>query len=517
VRTVELLRERKDLDSLVRFASLYEAENRRLNRRIQELTTKLATLQGKDAAKQLALELLRVSEQTARLQHRLFGASSERRPGAEADKDKKSKKRHRGHGPTRQTNLQSQEEMWGLATDDCDCPRCGRSLKELGEETEDSEEITVIERRYVLKKHRRKKYRCQCNAVVITAPGPLKLIPGGRYSLDFAVHVIAAKYIDHMPMERQRRAMARDGLVVTTQTLCDYADAAAACLEGTYNALRGYILGADVIGADETWWRLMGKRSTKRWWVWAVTCADACWYTIENSRSAKTAAKFFKGYEGSVVCDGYKAYETLARTNPNFRLAHCWAHVRRKFVEAEAAYAVESQQALAMIGELFLIERAAPIPHDLEGEEYALALDARQKLHDKCATPLLARLKTWAMNQVALPRGALAKAIRYMLTRWEGLTAFLKNSEIPIHNNHTERAMRNLVLGRKNHYGSRSVRGTEVAAVLYSLVETARLCGVNPQEFLRRAIRVAIEKPGEVLLPQTMAAQLASERAEAQT
>ena len=161
-----------------------------------------------------------------------------------------------------------------------------------------------------------------------------------------------------------------------------------------------------------------------------------------------------------------------------------------------------------MIGELFLVERAAPVPTGLEGDEYERALETRQALHEERSRPLLNQLKEWCKRQVALPRSTLAKAIRYMLDRWAGLTAFLEDPRIPIHNNHTERAMRNVVLGRKNHYGSRSQRGTEVAAILYTLVETARLCGVDPREYLCRALRVAIEKPGEVYLPQTMAAQM---------
>lgn len=504
---IERLRELGDVDKFVEYAEFYAEENRRLARELKALREQLAVLQGRGPGEQLALLLVRETEQRAKLAQKLFGDSSERRQRLEGRDEPAERTRQRGHGPTKQTGLKTREQVWALPEDACSCPQCGRTMEPLGDESEDSEEVTVVERRFEVVRHRRKKYRCRCNASVVTAPGPVKLRKGGRYSIDFAVLVMAEKYIRHMPLERQRRAKASKGLVVTTQALWDTLEAAATHLEPTYVALFQYTLGADLIGVDETWWRLMAGGSTKRWWVWAVTCDDACCYALDPSRSAKTAGALLEGYEGVVVCDGYKAYETLAKQRPGLTLAHCWAHARRKFIEAELSYPTESREALAMIDELFMIERTAPVPVALEGDTLETALQIRMRVHELRSRPLLEKLKEWCKRQVALPRSTLAKAIRYMLDRWGGLTAFLSDPRIPIHNNHTERAMRNVVVGRKNHYGSRSRRGTEVAAILYTLVETARLCGVDPEEYLRRALRVAIEKPGEVLLPQTMAAQ----------
>ena len=115
--------------------------------------------------------------------------------------------------------------------------------------------------------------------------------------------------------------------------------------------------------------------------------------------------------------------------------------------------------------------------------------------------PILDKLQAWARLQTGLPKGGLRKAVEYMLSRWQALTVFLDNPLVEIHNNGTERALRGMVLGRKNHYGSRSKRGTEVAAILYSLIESAKLCGVDPQAYLRRLAEMAIAEPGTVLLP----------------
>ena len=152
-----------------------------------------------------------------------------------------------------------------MAEADQTCPQCGGTLKEMAGQTEDSEEITVVERRFVLLQRRRKKYRCACNGCIDTAPGLLRLAArpdarGRRYSPTFAVEVAVNKYVDHLPLERQARVMSREGLTIesSTQTLWDQLDALATVLQPTHEALRRHVLTAPVIGADETWWRLLG-------------------------------------------------------------------------------------------------------------------------------------------------------------------------------------------------------------------------------------------------------------------
>ena len=134
---------------------------------------------------------------------------------------------------------------------------------------------TVIERQYKLVHHLRRKYRCQCPGVTVTAPGPVKLIARGRYSLQFAIQVAIDKYLHHMPLARQVREMQSLGLLIDTQTLWDQLNVLAGYLAHSYELVRHYILGADVVGADETWWRVMQESSSKRWWVWAISTHDA--------------------------------------------------------------------------------------------------------------------------------------------------------------------------------------------------------------------------------------------------
>ena len=186
------------------------------------------------------------------------------------------------------------------------------------------------------------------------------------------------------------------------------------------------------------------------------------------------------------------------------KLAHCWAHVRRKFVEAEPNYPEACGQALKMIGKLFAIEAELPEPDGLEGDEKIAALELRAHRRKHESRPLTDALKEWAVHQRGLPKSGLRKAIDYMLEYWDGLTVFLDDPNLAIHNNATERALRGMVVGRKNHYGSRSERGTKVAAIFYTLVESAKLCGVDPSRYLLDATERALKTPGAVMLPHEL-------------
>lgn len=276
-------------------------------------------------------------------------------------------------------------------------------------------------------------------------------------------------------------------------------------MQSTYEALHRRVLAAPVIGADETWWRFMRGPEGKRWWAWSVTSADAIAYTILESRSQEAARQVLNGYGGIVLADGYGAYAALARAGPRFTLAHCWAHVRRKFVEAEPHYPAPCEEALALIGQLYAVERACPRLDGTRDEaSRAAALRLRATLRAEQSVPLVAELRAWAHRQRALPESSLGKAIAYMLGLWPGLTRFLDDPRIPLDNNATERGLRGMVVGRKNHYGSRSKRGTEVAALFYSLIESAKLCGVEPKAYLLQAVRAALANPGTVTLPHDL-------------
>jgi transposase len=496
----------QDLDQLRQVARLLAHENDRLHHRLTELLHENARLRGVDGPAQLALEIQKLQEQMAVLQRRLFAASSEKRPAErapEADAPRESPERPRGHGP-RPQQLPMREVDWTLPEAERRCATCQGELTEIRGQHEEAEEITVVQRQFVLLTHRRQKYRCRCEATVVTAPGPPKLIPGGRYSVDFAVEVAASKYLEHQPLERQVRSMAREGLRVDSQTLWDQLDALARHHQGNYEALGQRLLTEPVVHADETWWALLDGRPSKRWWMWSVASETGVVYRIANSRSTEAAGQLLGGYHGVIMADGYGAYAALARAAPDLTLAHCWSHVRRKFIEVQEFYRGPCDEILSLIGELFAIERGLPALRRLQGDTRDEALHVIRDVRTTQSRRVVDRIRDWAYTQRCTPGSGLRKAIDYMLGLWVGLTRFLDDPRVPLTNNLAERELRTVVIGRKNHYGSKSRRGTEVAAILYSLLETAQLIGVEPKAYLSEATRRAIQQPDAVFLPHDL-------------
>jgi transposase len=493
-----------DLEQLRQVALLLEAENARLHKRLEVLVAQLAALEGKSGSELLQRELLKLQEQLAALQHRMFGRSSEKSPHAAGSKEKKPQV---GHGPKAQPQLPVVELRHELDEPDQVCKVCGNHLEPLGEQTEDSQEISVVQRRFVLVNNRRVKYRCKCClAVVETAPGPLKLVAGGRYSVEFAVEIALQKYAYHLPLERQVRMMWHEGLMVDSQTLWDQLNALERILNPAYVLIHAHLLSAQVLHADETRWMLLQKGGSKQWHAWALSTEDAVYYHLDPSRGAAVPIELLQGFKGVVMADGYVSYKTLAAACPDVVLVHCMAHVRRKFVEALPAYP-QCQVAVDLIKELYEVERGLPSLRGLAGAELERALQVRLEVRKKESAPRMEKLHAWACEQSVLPGSLMDKAISYLLELWPGLVRFVDDPRIPIDNNLVERDLRGMVVGRKNHYGSKSLRGTQVAATFYTLVETASRHGVDPRAYLLAAARHALQTPGSALLPWQLAAQ----------
>jgi transposase len=499
----------QDPELLRQAARLLDRENHRLHEKVKALLAEIARLRGEDSAA-LQHELTFLQELLAQRNQALFGASSEQRPAPTAEPAAPPAPRP-GHGPRVQPRLPVVDQVHEL--DEADrqcCPQCGQPLHTMASQFEDSEEVTVIERRFVLVRHRRQKYRCRCNGHVETAAAPPRLTAredarGHRYAVEFAVEVATQKYLDHLPLERQVRIMRREGLEIDSQTLWDQINALAQVLEPSQAALTRYVLSAELLGADETWWRVMVQPKAKRWWAWTLAREDAVVYRILDSRSQEAARHVLGDYQGIVMADGYSAYDALARGSPGFALAHCWAHVRRKYVEAEPFAPGPCQQVLDLIGRLYAVEAQVPVLRaDALAEDRVGTLALRAQLRAAQSRGIVGEIRAWAQGQRVLPRSMLGRAIAYMLGLWPGLTRFLDDSRIPIDNNHTERGIRGVVVGRKNHYGSRSQRGTEVAALFYSLIESAKLCGVDPKAYLLTAGRAALADRAAVTLPHDL-------------
>lgn len=465
-------------------------ENERLIKLTLDLKNALAEAKG-ERVQSLQAQIAELEQQLAVRNKALFGDSSERRPSADKKPAAKDgdKAAQTGHGP-RQQSIDHAEQTHELDEADKKCTACGGDLTEWDGQSEDSNEVGRIERRFVMTLHRRKKYRCACGGCVETAPGPLKLTKGGRYSIDFAIGVAIDKYLNHMPLERQVRDMARLGLHVDSQTLWDQLNALASKLSALHMQLQNAVLAQKVIGADETHWKLLNEssksgKSSKRWQVWAIVNNQHVCYRIQDGRGLEQAQALLDNYQGVVMCDGYAVYASLAKRRKDLLLAHCWSHVRRKFVEVEDVEPGRCTEALDLIDAMFEVERRAK-----EMNANAITL---HKMRRAETFEIVKRLAMWSNAQQALPASPLGKALNYMHTMWGGLKVFLDDPRVPMDNNATERALRGVVLGRKNHYGSKSIRGTEVAALFYSIIETCKLQGLDPAKYMRTATEAALK------------------------
>jgi transposase len=479
------LRREKDIEQLRRLALAQQVQIEQLLRVLRAKCDELATLKGSE--KELQQTLALVEELSRRAQ-----ASSKEPKTAEASagdtgSNKTKKKTREQFGNTPQPELPVVEQLFELDAADKTCPSCGGALAPMKGQFETSEMIDVVEVSYRVVKVQQQKYACKCGGCVETAPGPERAVPGGRYSLDFAIKVAIDKYLDHIPLARQERILRRHGLVVTSQTLWDQLSVLGRRLETASRALLARVLAQPVIGLDQTGWPRLDGKGDKPWQMWCLTSPKIVVHRIRDDKGADTFRSLMGGYEGVVVCDALKTHEAGARGNERIALAGCWAHVYRKFEEAAPDHP-EANLALKWIAELYAIDERA------EGD-----LAEKAKLRRTESSEVIATMKTWLWNQAALKSLSIGNAAAYVVANWERLTRFLEHARIPLDNNATERGIRGPVVGRKNHYGSKSRRGTEVAAIFYSLLETAKLRGVDPARYLREAALADARR--EVLLP----------------
>jgi transposase len=472
------LRRETDIEHLRRVALAQQVQIEQLLRVLRSKCEELEALKGNPAELQQTLALIETL--TKQKQEAAGVAGSPNSAGG-------GRKKRETFGPTEQPRLPVDEKVFELDTADRACPSCGGALHAMDGQFEESEMIDFVEISYRLVKVKQQKYVCRCGGCVETAPGPERAVRGGRYSFGFAIKVALDKYLDHIPLARQERILRRHGVVVTTQALWDQLSALGYRLASTERALFEHALAQPVIGLDQTGWPRLEANATKPWQMWCITAPGVVCHRIRDDKGADTFRALVGKYEGVIVCDALKTHEAGARDGPGIVLAGCWAHVYRKFEEAAPDHP-EAQLALAWISELYEIDKRA------NGD-----VEKKAELRRTESAEVLAKLKTWLWSQAILKTLSIGKAAAYAIANWERLTRFAENPLVPLDNNGTERAIRGPVVGRKNHYGSKSRRGTEVAAVLYTLVETAKLHDVDPATYIAEAVRAADR--GEVLLP----------------
>jgi transposase len=485
---VDLDRE-QDIEELRRIAHAQQAQIRILLDALAIKSKEIDTLKGKQGDVQLTLKMLEALQAKAKAADEALAKAE----AAQTAKQKPERKPRTSSGPTEQPNLPIVEQEFLLDEADRTCPSCGGGLSPMKGQYDESEMIDVVEVSYRLVKVKQQKYICRCGSCVETALGPERALAGSRYSLAFAIKVIIDKWLDHIPLERQVRILERHGLVVTSQTLWDLAYAVAQRLSLVDGALMKHVLDQPVIGLDQTGWPRLETDATKPWQMWALTAPGVVVHRIRDDKSAATFGALVGDYRGVIVADALGTHEAGARASPGVVLAGCWAHVYRRFKEAAPDHP-DAERALAWIGALYELDRSA-------NDDRAL----RAELRRTKAPEILDELKAWLWTHAEITSLSIGKAAAYTLGIWGRLTRFVDDARIPLDNNATERAIRGPVVGRKNHYGSKSRRGTEVASRLYTILETCKLHDVDPSAYLHAAV-VAADR-GDLLLPWNYAAR----------
>lgn len=440
------------------------------------------------------------------LQRSLYGKSSEKRPtnlNPPLQPPKPKKKRERS-GPTAQPRLPIQEITHQLPEEEriCDRAECRATLNEWPGQFEESERIEVVPPKFILAVHKRQKYRCECGECIKTARGPVQLKEGSRYSPEFGVEAGINKYEHHLPLERQVKMMKQSGLVVESQTLFKQVDTIAWYLKSNvYEKIAARVRGSSVAAADETPWENLAKDAKRGFYLWGAESKDAVFFQIADSRNSGVAADLLQGFNGILMCDGFRGYNPIA--SDSLVLAHCWSHVRRKFVASENVFPEEAAAMIGIIGKLYDIER------DLK--KNGASLEDVKAARNELSRPVTKEIyqKLWDLK-MHLPQSSIGKAVDYTLKLWRGLTVFLDYAPVPLDNNGMEREIRGPVTGRKNHHGSHSLKTAEVAAVWYSVIHSCKLNGVDAKEYVNAALR-AILKSEPVLMPCEWPAAAVSE------
>jgi transposase len=362
---------------------------------------------------------------------------------------------------------------------------CGQAFKRIGEEL--SEQLDCVPAQFFVLRHIRGKYACACCQTIQAAPMPAQIIDKGIPAPGLLAQVVIAKHDDHLPLYRQTEIYARSGVHIPRSSMAQWVGICGVRLTPLAQALREYILTHGVIHADETPVALLapGKGKTKRAYVWVYRTTNfvatngkgrAVLFDFTASRAGEHPRRVLQGFTGTLVTDDYSGYH--ASQSQGVTAALCWAHARRKLFEAHELNGSQiAGQAVTLIAKLYEIEREA---RELEPQ-------ARWLLRQQRAKPIADALHAWltAQRQTLAKADATAKAIDYSLSNWRALTRYLDDGNVPIDNNAAENAVRPLVVGRKNWLFVGSQQAGERAAVVMSLIESAKLNGHDPWAYLK--------------------------------
>lgn len=486
-----------------------------------ELKKLIGQLQDEHAAAiahlrgQYESEVTLLREQIHHLYHKLFGRKSEKNRYAEEspqlplfdmpepDPDEVVEEEIEVEGHTRRkkgrkplpANLPRVDVVHDLTEQEKIC-HCGAHLSRIGEEV--SEKLDIIPAVIQVVRHIRPKYSCkQCeniagqDSTVKIAPVPVQLLPKAIASAGLMAHILTAKFADALPFYRQERQFIRLGADIPRATMCRWAMKVAGACFPLKNLLRQEILSGPLINADETTVQVLhepGTPPTSKSYMWVFrggeTRAPSFYFHYHQTRAGDVAATFLDGYRGVVQTDGYVAYDFL---DPKEGICHigCWAHARRKFIDAQKARGKSSDKngsvdkALKFIKNLYALERRA--------KKQKLSPQELLELRQQEAKPILEDMHLWLIKKSTqvVPKSLLGKAVQYTLNQWHRLIGYIEYGYTTPDNNLAENAIRPFCVGRRNWLFAGTPEGAQASATIYSLIESAKANQLEPYKYLR--------------------------------
>jgi transposase len=379
-------------------------------------------------------------------------------------------------------HLKRQRIEHDLSAEEKHCAECRQELHLLGEET--SERYEYIPAQFIVIEDVCKKYACACT--IRTATKPPQPIAKSSAGASLLAQVIVGKIADHVPLHRQGRIFARLGVNIADQTMGGWLRQSAELLSPLYERLKMFVLESKVTGTDDTPVRVLdktlpGTTRTGRFWPY-VGDRDhpAVVFDYTATRERAGPEKFLESYQGYLQADAYVAYDSFF-TKPERGLVEvaCWAHTRRHFHQALENDPARMGAVLALIARLYAVEKTA--------RRSAIVGDELRLLRQQGAVPVLAELHGYLLKirEEVLPRSTAGQAVSYALKNWVALTRYTEDGGLAIDNNHTERSLRGIAVGRNNWLFVGSDRGGRTMAVLRSFVGSCETVKVDPFEWFR--------------------------------
>ena len=359
--------------------------------------------------------------------------------------------------------------------------QCGCQMRRIGEDV--AEKLDYVPGVFSVERHIRGKWACAQCETLIQAPLEAHIIDKGIPSAGLLAQVLVAKFADHLPLYRQEAIFGRAGLAIPRSTLGAWVGSCGVQLQPLVDALKADILSHSVVHADETPVQMLkpGNGKTHRAYLWAYAAGafeetQAVVYDFCESRAGQNAKVFLGDWRGSLVCDDFSGYKQLM--SQGVTEVGCLAHARRKFFDLHASGKSQiAQSALAQIAAIYDVER------DIK----ELPADERCRIRQERSKPLLDAWRQWMiLNRQKITDGSgTAKALDYSLRRWEALTRFLSDGQLPVDNNHIENQIRPIAIGRNNWLFAGSLRAGKRGAAVMSLIQSAKLNGHDPYVYLK--------------------------------